>query len=202
MHLRLGAHNALYPLRIIGLNQDRKADGSGMAGLTFMFMEPAVRNSVFGELSFSWVEEQAPIPYSWKETGGDLAASVKDALTPVRKQWLNKGSTSNFALGNDAKVFLLSLYEVGTDLKSDGAGALGVGKGLNEVYLHFESLGIAPGGANNAQIIKSFNFGEFWLRDRLEKVGDYFTIAYINANGMPGSQHGNHARNMIPCFCL
>ena len=197
------AINALYPLRIIGLNQDTRSDGQGMAGLTFMFTEPMAKNVPFGELSYSWVEPNAPIPYNWKETGGDLAQSVKDKLVTVNKQWMNQGRGINYAATSTAKCFLLSGYELGRNIDG-GKGVLGVGKNKDEMYLHFDSLGIAPGGTNNSRIIQSFNLGECWLRDRVGKDASNiaFMISFVDSTGNFGDQHSNHTRNMVPCFCL
>ncbi|WP_251213414.1 hypothetical protein [Adlercreutzia murintestinalis] len=176
-----------------------------MAGLTFAFKRSLYTGN-FGELSSSWTESQAPVPYRWGNTGGDLVQSVKDKVVSVRKAWLDKGTALSNIAYNSARCFLFSMYELGYNPSGSTSG-LGVGKNKDEMYLAFSSQGMTLSNndkKNNEEIIPTiFSCSSgLWLRDRLEMTGGYFTTACF----VPGygflNQHNNISRNMIPGFCL
>ena len=176
-----------------------------MAGLTFAFKQPLYTGN-FGALSSAWTESQAPVPCSWKNTGGDLAQSVKDKVVSVRKAWLNKGTALSNIAYDPAQCFLFSMYELGYNPSGSTSG-LGVGKNKDEMYLAFSSQGMTLSNndkKNNIEIISAiFSCSSgLWLRDRLEMSGQYFTTAcYVSEYGFL-NQHNNVSRNMIPGFCL
>ena len=194
-------NNALYPLRIIGLNQDTRSDGQGMAGLTFMFMRPPVMNSNFGSAGQGWTESS--ITNKLRE-GGDLNSSVKNKLVQVRKSRLDRGSTAATTAVSNDKCFILSRYELGANI-SGGSGVLGVGSDRSELYLHFESLGMRPGGHNaGAAVIRNLGLANAWLRDRVDPVEGTYTIAMVvNEGYLDYAQYGHsQVHNFVPCFCL
>ncbi|WP_251213430.1 hypothetical protein, partial [Adlercreutzia murintestinalis] len=201
--------NALYPLRIIGLNQDTRSDGQGMAGLTFMFMKPVLRSTYVasGENgNFGWSESSICKNIS---AGGALAPSVKEKAIAVTKRALNANNTVANILTTGDTCFILSMFELGGDWSlayggDTGSGILGVGKDRNELYLHFQSLGmkIGAGGASNMPLLKSLGLSDNWLRDRVVLDGN-LRIGYIIETGELWGAPGGDAQHVFtPCFCL
>ena len=203
------AINALYPLRIIGLNQDTRSDGQGMAGLTFMFKNPVLRSTYVasGEnANFGWSESSICKGIS---AGGALAPSVKEKAIAVRKHALNASNTVPNILTTNDTCFILSIFELGGDWSpayggNTGSGLLGVGKDRNELYLHFQSLGmkIGIGGAYNLSLLKSMGLSGNWLRDRIV-LDSTILIGNVRDSGeIWGAPGGEAQQAFTPCFCL
>lgn len=158
-------------------------------------------NSNFGSAGQGWTESS--ITNKLRE-GGDLNSSVKNKLVQVRKSRLDRGSTAATTAVSNDKCFILSRYELGANI-SGGSGVLGVGSDRSELYLHFESLGMRPGGHNaGAAVIRNLGLANAWLRDRVDPVEGTYTIAMVvNEGYLDYAQYGHlQVHNFVPCFCL
>lgn len=206
--LYLGAHdeqnisppvsiNALYPLRIIGLNQDKKVSG-GMAGLTFMFTKSTTETYKFKEDSDKSYSIYGTTLGKFLASGGALCDSVKAVAVTVNKQQLE---TKNYTAGYDAKCFPLSVNELGYSPSNSAAkpGPL-VGKNGDEMYLNFAAAGVSAGGGANSP--RPLGLPDQHLRDLGTSSSSSDYRAYNIYGGSIGEGYLSVARPIAPCFCL
>ena len=110
--------------RIVGINHDDLADGSGKAGMTF-----EATNAVLGTQRMNATQTNAG---GWEQSelrgrlnSGDLwsllPSELQSKVKPVKKMTDNKGGgTAGTPPATTDKVFLLSTTEIYGDLQSDG----------------------------------------------------------------------------------
>lgn len=195
-------YNALYPLRIIGLNQDRKADRSGMIGLTFMFAKSITETYKFREDSDSSYSIYGTTLGKFLTNGGSLADSVKNKIANAKKVQLDtKSSISEW----DTKCFLLSVNELGySPSGSIRDSVLLVGKNGGEMYLNFAVGGLTANNTPPTQsVLSSLGIKDTYLRDlgtASQITGLY--CAYVQFGGNFTESYLDVPRTIVPCFCL
>lgn len=173
-------NNALYPLRIIGLNQDHKTSG-GMAGLTFLFNSSmtTLRNTVSPSVAVencNWLQCNARSYLSSGDGWTRLASSVQTAITPVSKVTSDRSGITN----SDDRLFLISKEEY-----IESAENFGVGKNRDQHYVAFEFTGTGlPTGS--------------WLRN-IQGLGGPW---YVSSSGSPGGGRWTDNRTIFPAFCF
>ena len=111
--------------RIIGINHDDLANGSGKAGLTFEATNGALAQQRMNETNTNtggWEKSELRGRLNTGDLWALLPSELQSKMKPVTKMTDNKGGGS---AGNPSatydKVFLLSTTEVYGDLDSDGA---------------------------------------------------------------------------------
>ena len=192
--------NALYPLRIIGLNQDEKASG-GMAGLTFLFTQPMKTDTVTysvgeGQPTTSWETSNAR---TWLNSGQGwtgLPAGVRGAIKQVKKISVRGdmgwGDRSTWQIINTVdSVFFLSFKELSTRATVANE-PIGVGADKTECYLV-----VAAGAVTNPE--GDFG-GKSWERDYNSQ--NQFTYAFNNSVGAPTWIYGSSPLSYRPAFCF
>ncbi|WP_251213415.1 hypothetical protein [Adlercreutzia murintestinalis] len=192
--------NALYPLRIIGLNQDTRADGKGMAGLTFMFRQPTSETYRFKDDGDTSSSIYGTTVGRFLREGGALCDSVKNVLVSVQKKQLEASLTGT--AGQEMKSFILSLSEIGYAVRSDGhISDLGVGKNRNEIYLGFSSQGYAFGEGDKVYARILHDVGATYTRDLFPSGYDFQTGYSVHLISNTPS-FLNISRSIAPSFCL
>lgn len=179
-------NNELYSLRIIGLNQDNKADKTGVAGLTFQFTK-ALASMAFGYPT-DWKTSN---PRNYLSTGDGyklLADSLKapGVIKTVTKKYTNQ-SSSAVAYSDDG-LFLLSAGELRDD---DTGGAVNskTGKNYNERYLFYQKYG-------------SDDACKFFVDSLMRNtVGANNSVSWWSYGGWNSATWGM-SLSLMPAFCL
>uniref|UniRef100_UPI002042582C hypothetical protein n=1 Tax=Adlercreutzia murintestinalis TaxID=2941325 RepID=UPI002042582C len=211
--------NALYPLRIIGLNQDTRSDGQGMAGLTFMFKN-TITTGIFAPLTDSLI-------WGWyasalkdrMQAGGDIynnmAASVRSSLVTVRKTTASNGNIierDHFLFLPSLKELLGSRYNEWNDLDLGQSGSAvtllgreGVGSSSSDGYLFFENRRTIE----ELRSALSRDNQIWWTRSVWFKSDGTLqpatNIVIQPWGGWPGGYAANGSDGLAgisPCFCL
>ena len=172
--------------RIVGINHDDLADGSGKAGLTF-----EATNTVLGAQRMNATQTNAG---GWEQSelrgrlnSGDLwsllPSELQSKVKTVKKMTDNKGGgTAGTPSATTDKVFLLSSSEVYGDLDSDGTQ-----------YEYYKSKGVSTSSYSGAS--SSYYH---WTRSVSPSYSTYFR--FVSSNG--GCYNGNaaHTSYVFPAF--
>ena len=172
--------------RIVGINHDDLADGSGKAGLTF-----EATNTVLGAQRMNATQTNAG---GWEQSelrgrlnSGDLwsllPSELQSKVKTVKKMTDNKGGgTAGTPSATTDKVFLLSTTEVYGNLQSDGAQ-----------YEYYKSKGVSTSSYSGAS--SSYYH---WTRSVSPSNSAYFRR--VNSNGDCGSNYAAHTSYVFPAF--
>ena len=110
--------------RIVGINHDDLADGSGKAGLTFEATNTvlgAQRMNATGTNVGGWEKSELRSRLNSGDLWSLLPAEIQSKVKSVKKMTDNKGGgTAGTPSATTDKVFLLSSTEVWGDMQSDG----------------------------------------------------------------------------------
>ena len=173
--------------RIIGINHDDLADGSGKAGLTF-----EATNGVLGEQCMNTTNTNAG---GWEKSEirgrlntGDfwsiLPAELQFKVKAVTKMTDNRGGGSaGTPSATVDKVFLLSSTEIYGDLDSDGAQ-----------YEYYQSKGISTSNYSEAS---GYNH---WIRSVHVSKSTHFRIVGGGGNCVPA--WASNRFYVLPAFCF
>ena len=173
--------------RIVGINHDDLADGSGKAGLTFEAV-----NGAFGE---QCVDSEMYDGDRWTDTElrqrlntGDLWSLLPNELAgriaTVTKY--NHDPIGQYSMAD--KLFILNTYEVyGGSYEVDGAHA--------SQYEYYSSKGISDSSQTGA----SLGFDR-WMRTTYPP--DSSKICYIRANGDSGKKLASEECFVVPAWCF
>jgi hypothetical protein len=188
--------NALYPLWIIGLNQDTKTSG-GMAGLTFMFKEsPGTRQ--YNSADNANIGHTQNDISKFLDPGGDLCSTVKNAAVAVLKRIDN--GTTDYGPRINAKAFLLSPRELNRNNSESG---MGVGVNGDELYLFLDKNGIV----DSKEALKEWGLAkQYWLRGFISASGqpNGFLVGLCDSQGNAyyGQSYMTANQGYLPAFCL
>ena len=173
--------------RIVGINHDDLADGSGKAGLTF-----EATNAVLGARRMNATQTNAG---GWEQSelrgrlnSGDLwsllPSELQSKVKTVKKMTDNKGGgTAGTPSATTDKVFLLSTTEVYGNLQSDGAQ-----------YEYYKSKGVTTSSYSGAS--SSYNH---WTRS----VGPGYSTGFraVDSYGdFYGSYDATYTNYVFPAF--
>ena len=172
--------------RIVGINHDDMADGSGKAGLTF-----EATNTVLGEQKMNAANSN---PSGWEKSElrsrlntGDLWSLLPNELQSkvksVTKMTDNKDGTGDPSATTD-KVFLLSATEVYGDMQSDGVQ-----------YEYYKSKGVTRSNHSGAASI----LGR-WTRSVL--YGDPAYFYYVSPYGDDRVVDATNTSPVFPAWCF
>ena len=172
--------------RIVGINHDDLADGSGKAGLTF-----EATNTVLGAQRMNATQTNAG---GWEQSelrsrlnSGDLwsllPSELQSKVKTVKKMTDNKGGGSaGTPSATTDKVFLLSTTEVYGNLQSDGAQ-----------YEYYKSKGVTTSSYSGAS--SSLNH---WTRSVGPSNSTYFR--YVSSNGDYYNGYATSTSYVFPAF--
>ena len=173
--------------RIVGINHDDLADGSGKAGLTFEAV-----NGAFGE---QCVDSEMYDGDRWTDTElrqrlntGDLWSLLPNELAGRIATVTKFNYTPYGQYSMTDKLFILNTYEVyGGSYEVDGAHA--------SQYEYYSSKGISDSSQSGA----SLGFDR-WMRTTYPP--DSSKILYIRANGDSGKKLASQECSVVPAWCF
>ena len=174
--------------RIIGINHDDLADGSGKAGLTF-----EATNNVLGAQRMNATNSNAG---GWEKSElrgrlnpGDLwtllPAEIQSKAKAVTKMTDNKGGGSaGTSSATTDKVFLLSSTEVWGNLDGDGTQ-----------YEYYKSKGVSTSSYSGASSSSSH-----WTRSVNPSYSKYFR--YVDSHGDLHNGYAAYTYCVFPAWCF
>ena len=172
--------------RIVGINHDDLANGSGKAGLTF-----EATNNVLGAQRMNATNSNAG---GWEKSelrgrlnSGDLwallPAEIQSKAKAVKKMTDNKGGgTAGTPSATTDKIFLLSTTEVYGDLQSDGTQ-----------YEFYKSKGVTKSNYSGAS-----SSSDHWTRSVRPSYSTSFR--YVFSDGGWGNRNATNSSYVFPAF--
>ena len=169
--------------RIVGINHDDLADGSGKAGLTFEATNTvlgAQRMNATGTNVGGWEKSELRSRLNSGDLWSLLPAEIQSKVKSVKKMTDNKGGGTPSATTD--KVFLLSTTEVYGDLQSDGVQ-----------YEFYKSKGVTRSNYSGAS-----SSNRHWTRS----VYPYNSAAFrsVYSDGGWSSNLATRTRYVFPAF--
>ena len=172
--------------RIVGINHDDLADGSGKAGLTFEatnFARDAQRMNPTDTNVGGWEKSELRSRLNTGDLWSLLPAELRSKVKAVKKLTDNQGGGKAGTPSATAdKVFLLSASEVYGDLDSDGTQ-----------YEYYKSKGVTMSNYSGAS-----SGADRWTRSVTPSYSTYFRSVFSN-----GNEYGNYATStscVLPAF--
>lgn len=166
--------------RIVGINHDDLADGSGKAGLTFEVANTvlgAQRMNATGTNAGGWEKSELRSRLNSGDLWSLLPSGLQSKVKSVKKMTDNKGGgTAGTPSATTDKVFLLSTTEIYGDMQSDGTQ-----------YEFYKSKGVTTSNYSGAS--SSYHH---WTRSVTPSASTGFRFVvgngdwdYSNATGVP-----------------
>lgn len=166
--------------RIVGINHDDLADGSGKAGLTFEVANTvlgAQRMNATGTNAGGWEKSELRSRLKSGDLWSLLPSGLQSKVKSVKKMTDNKGGgTAGTPSATTDKVFLLSTTEIYGDMQSDGTQ-----------YEFYKSKGVTTSNYSGAS--SSYHH---WTRSVTPSASTGFRFVvgngdwdYSNATGVP-----------------
>ena len=179
--------------RIVGINHDDLADGSGKAGLTFEATNTALAsqkmNATYTNVG-GWEKSELRGRLNTGDLWSLLPTELQSKVKPVTKMTDNKGGGSaGTPSATTDKVFLLSAAEVYGDMLSDGTQ-----------YEYYKSKGVTTSSYSGASLSTVFSpTSRHWTRS-VRPTSTYFH--FVSSDG--GLDYaGAMATNFVnPAFCF
>ena len=169
--------------RIVGINHDDLADGSGKAGLTFEATNTALstqRMNATDTNAGGWEKSELRGRLNSGDLWSLLPSELQSKVKSVKKMTDNKGGgTAGTPSATTDKVFLLSSTEVWGDLDHDGTQ-----------YEYYKSKGVTRSNYSGAS-----SSGNHWTRSVYPSYSTYFRIVFSN-----GAWIDNSAANTYYVF--
>ena len=176
--------------RIIGINHDDLADGTGKAGLTFLTTSTGIWShmNATDTNAGGWEKSELRGRLNSGDLWALLPAEIQSKAKAVTKMTDNQGGGSaGTPSATPDRIFLLSSTEVYGDLDSDGIQ-----------YEYYKSKGVTTSNYSGA----SLNSGSgYWTRSVHPGGSNYFR--YVNSEGVwdfSFSAFGNHCVQPAWCF--
>ena len=191
--------NALYPLRIIGLNQDQKTSG-GAAGLTFQLMTPIgqgaiASNDICTNDSSLWINDNNGLISTVNSSVSKFSSNVQGAIVRVDKRF----GIDDAIFGTKAlSMFSPSAGELISGYAKDGFGA----DDYSQTYLFYQ------GSTYGDDRLK---LGYFYrTRTSMNLEGRYISRVFSTDAGAWGWAYYGYPEGYIPlnnvrfigCFCF
>ena len=174
--------------RIVGINHDDLADGSGKAGLTFEATNDALgtqrMNATYTNIG-GWEKSELRGRLNTGDLWALLPSEFQSKVKPVTKMTDNKGGGSSGAVSTTTdKIFLLSTTEVYGDLQADGTQ-----------YEYYKSKGVTKSNYSGASLSDIR-----WTRSVYPEGSAAFRSVYSKGEWSNGSV-GN-SRDVLSAFCF
>ena len=174
--------------RIIGINHDDLADGSGKAGLTFEATNNALgaqRMNATDTNAGGWEKSELRGRLNTGDLWSLLPAEIQSNVNAVTKMTDNKGGPgAGTASATTDKVFPLSSTEVWGDLDSDGTQ-----------YEYYQSKGVSTSSYSGAS-----SSTYHWTRSVYPS--DSIGFRLVIGNGGWGIFNATAASYVFPAFCF
>ncbi|MSS25603.1 MULTISPECIES: DUF6273 domain-containing protein [unclassified Collinsella] len=175
--------------RIIGINHDDLADGSGKAGLTFEATNDALgaqRMYATNSNAGGWEASELRGRLNTGDLWALLPAEIQYNVKAVTKMTDNKGGggTAGTPSATTDKVFLLSTTEVYGDLDSDGAQ-----------YEYYQSKGVSTSSYSGAS-------SSSWHWTRSVTPGNSRDFRFVYTDGNWYSSDAAPTWSVFPAFCF
>lgn len=174
--------------RIIGINHDDLADGSGKAGLTFEATNTALdsqrMNAAYANVG-GWEKSELRGRLNIGDLWALLPAELQSKAKAVTKMTNNRGggSTGTPSATTD-KVFLLSATEIYGDLDSDGTQ-----------YEYYQSKGVTKANYSGAS-----SSDTRWTRSVWPTSATQFRCVYRSGEGAAGA--ATNPEVVLAAFCF
>lgn len=172
--------------RIVGINHDDLADGSGKAGLTFEATNSALgyqkmnaTNTNAGGWEKSELRGRLNTGDLWSLLPSELQSKVKAVTKMTDNQGDGKAGTPTTTTD---KVFLLSATEVWGDMQSDGTQ-----------YEYYKSKGVTTSNYSGAS-----SSNDHWTRSVSPSYSTYFR--YVNHSGDWSGYNATNTYCVFPAF--
>ena len=189
--------------RIIGINHDELADGSGKAGLTFLTTSTGIKSRVnatdtnAGGWERSELREKMNSGEIWNLMPSDFQSKVK----PVRKLTNNVGANKNAAVtATSDKLFLLSNAEIvptSSWATSSWTSIYPWTSNEGTQYEAFKGKVTEYDGPNSAIALAD----KWW--ERSVYPYDPTSFLYVHLNGLPSPGYfATDSRCVCPAFCF
>ena len=174
--------------RIVGINHDDLADGSGKAGLTFEATNNALgaqRMNATDTNAGGWEKSELRGRLNTGDLWSLLPAEIQSNVKAVTKMTDNKGGPgAGTASATTDKVFPLSSTEVWGDLDSDGTQ-----------YEYYQSKGVSTSSYSGAS-----SSTYHWTRSVYPR--DSIGFRLVIGNGGWGIFNATAASYVFPAFCF
>ena len=175
--------------RIIGINHDGLADGSGKAGLTFESTNNAMSGQRMNATDTNvggWEKSELRVRLNSCDLWALLPTELQSKAKAVTKMTDNQGGGKAGTPSATAdKVFLLSTTEVWGDLQSDGAQ-----------YEFYKSKGVTTSSYSGAS-----SGSDHWTRSVSPSYSTYFR--YVCSYGDWNSLYGaTYTYGVFPAWCF
>ena len=172
--------------RIIGINHDDLADGSGKAGLTFEATNTALstqRMNATDTNSGGWEKSELRGRLNSGDLWSLLPSELQSKVKSVKKMTDNKGDgTAGTPSDTTDKVFLLSSTEVWGDLDHDGTQ-----------YEYYKSKGVTKSNYSGAS-----SSLDHWTRSVRPSYPTFFR--YVNGYGGWNRNYATYTYYVFPAF--
>lgn len=172
--------------KIVGINHDDLADGSGKAGLTFLTTSTTIysrmnaTNTNAGGWEKSELRSRLNTGDLWSLLPSELQSKVKSVTKMTDNQGGGKAGTPS---ATTDKVFLLSTTEVYGNLQSDGVQ-----------YEYYKSKGVTGSNYSGASGYSH------WTRSVRPRSSTSFR--YVQSGGICYSYSATDSFYVLPAFCF
>ena len=174
--------------RIIGINHDDLADGSGKAGLTFEGANTALgdaRMNATAANSGGWEKSELRGRLNSGDLWSLLPAELQSKVKSAKKMTDNKGGgTAGTPSATTDKVFLLSSTEVWGDLDSDGVQ-----------YEYYKSKGVTSSNYSAAS-----SSSQHCTRSVLPS--ESLAFRWVNSGGSQTNSFSSSTTYVFPAWCF
>lgn len=194
-------------VQIVGFCHDEKADGTGKAGLSFIFKDGLASRSINSTDSNSggWDKSQAR---SWLASDGlgMLPGDLQNCILSVKKKTNNTGqtTTSSSVTTTTDKLWLFSsieLFGATSYYKDDRAYCNTILNTEGEKYKLFQDSDTAMGQTNSILKMHFMDAGcSWWLRSPVPSSKDRFCS--VNLQGNYASDQAAESYPLLPGFSL
>ena len=172
--------------RIVGINHDDLADGSGKAGLTFESTNTVLgtqRMNATNTNAGGWEKSELRSRLNTGDLWSLLPTELQSKVKPVKKMTDNKGGGApGISPVTTDRVFLLSATEVWGDMQSDGAQ-----------YEYYKSKGVTTSNCSGASSSYSH-----WTRSVNPSYSTSFR--YVLSYGDWASNYATSTSYVFPAF--
>lgn len=217
-----------YDVRVVGINHDELADGTGKAGLTFQFknlMRESRGMSAGSSSTGGWGKSQLranmnpgidedSVDVDTNAIWDTIPLSQQNAFKTVKKQYSSTSSEPGTAASSDDKVFIASFKELAgenictlwnSDTHYKDQTWLNLLEG--EQYAYYEKRGVV-GDFIDQPILTKSKQGEtskcLYYQRTLRPAYEAQHYALVSPSGNPcvGSYPCGRVQGICPCFCL
>ncbi|OUO34494.1 DUF6273 domain-containing protein [Olsenella sp. An290] len=186
------------PITIAGFRHDQKADGSGVAGISFVARGSASSQpiSASGQVT-SWEDSTLRV---WMNEGlmANLPTELADLVVPVTKLTNSPAGTGGAQQSTQESLWLLSYSEIVGEL-GQNSKRYAAYQSEGAQYQVFADAGVSWAAASPALILES---GEYWWERSPEPTNNRWYMC-VSANGEPSYGHRpGTADAIVMGFCL